>query len=80
LSSISPCGSADHGAGRDGPHPRLGDGQIPGRSEGSIKPGYLADLAVPQDIFTIPLPAVPGTVSVFTLVGGEIVWDAGVLP
>ena len=48
--------------------------------KGSIKPGYLADLAVlSQDIFTIPPPAVPGTVSLLTLVGGEIVWDAGVL-
>jgi len=48
--------------------------------KGSIKPGYLADLAVlSQDIFTIPQPAIPGTVSVLTLVGGEITWDAGVL-
>ncbi len=48
--------------------------------KGSIKPGYLADLAVlSQDIFTIPPPAVPGTVSLLTLVGGETVWDAGVL-
>jgi predicted amidohydrolase YtcJ len=48
--------------------------------KGSIKPGYLADLAVlSQDIFTIPPPAVPGTVSLLTLVGGEVVWDAGVL-
>jgi predicted amidohydrolase YtcJ len=48
--------------------------------KGSIKPGYLADLAVlSQDIFTIPLPAVPGTTSLLTLVGGEVVWDAGVL-
>lgn len=48
--------------------------------KGSIKPGYLADLAVlSQDIFTVPPPAVPGTVSLLTLVGGETVWDAGVL-
>jgi predicted amidohydrolase YtcJ len=48
--------------------------------KGTLKPGYLADLAVlSQDIFTIPPPAVPGTVSLLTLVGGEIVWDAGVL-
>ncbi len=48
--------------------------------KGSIKTGYLADLAVlSQDIFTLPPPAVPGTVSVLTLVGGEIVWDAGVV-
>jgi predicted amidohydrolase YtcJ len=48
--------------------------------KGTLKPGYLADLAVlSQDIFTIPPPAVPGTVSVLTLVGGEVVWDAGVV-
>jgi hypothetical protein len=48
--------------------------------KGSIQPGYLADLAVlSQDIFTIPPPAVLGTTSVLTLVGGETVWDAGVL-
>jgi len=48
--------------------------------KGSIKPGYLADLAVlSQDIFTIPPPAVPGTTSLLTLVGGEVTWDAGVL-
>jgi predicted amidohydrolase YtcJ len=48
--------------------------------KGSLKPGYLADLAVlSQDIFTIPPPAVPGTMSLLTLVGGEIVWDVGVL-
>lgn len=48
--------------------------------KGTLKPGYLADLAVlSQDIFTIPPPAVPGTVSLLTLVGGEVVWDAGVL-
>ncbi len=48
--------------------------------KGSIRPGYLADLAVlSQDIFTVPPPAVPGTTSLLTLVGGEVVWDAGVL-
>ncbi len=49
--------------------------------KGSIRPGHLADLAVlSQDIFTIPPPAVPGTTSLLTLVGGDVVWDAGVLP
>lgn len=48
--------------------------------KGSIKAGYLADLAVlSQDIFTIAPPVVPGTTSLLTLVGGEVVWDAGVL-
>ncbi len=48
--------------------------------KGKLAPGYLADLAVlSQDVFTIPLPAVPGTVSLLTLVGGQIAWDAGVM-
>lgn len=48
--------------------------------KGSLKPGYLADLAVlSQDIFTVSPPAVPATVSLLTLVGGEATWDAGVL-
>jgi hypothetical protein len=48
--------------------------------KGALKPGYLADLAVlSQDIFTVPPPAIPGTASVLTVVGGEIVWDAGVV-
>lgn len=48
--------------------------------KGSLKPGYLADLAVlSQDIFTVPPPALLSTTSVLTLVGGEVVWDAGAL-
>ena len=49
--------------------------------KGALRPGYLADLAVlSQDIFTVPAPAVPATTtSLLTLVGGEVVWDAGVL-
>jgi predicted amidohydrolase YtcJ len=48
--------------------------------KGTLRPGHLADLAVlSQDIFTIPPPAVPATVSLLTLVGGEVVWDAGVV-
>ena len=40
----------------------------------------LADVAVlSQDIFTVPVDALPRTESVMTLVGGKIVWDAGVL-
>lgn len=46
--------------------------------KGSLAPGKLADLAVlSQDPFSVPLPAIPGTTSVLTLVGGEIVWDTG---
>lgn len=48
--------------------------------KGSLKPGYLADLAVlSQDIFTIPPPLIPETTSLLTVVGGEIVWDAGAI-
>ncbi len=48
--------------------------------KGAIRPGYLADLAVlSQDVFAIPPAAIPATVSVLTLVGGDVVWDAGVL-
>ena len=45
--------------------------------KGMIKPGMLADLAVlSQDIFTIPAQALPGTRSVLTIIGGEIVYRA----
>lgn len=48
--------------------------------KGALRPGYLADLAVlSQDVFTAPPPALPATTSLLTLVGGEVVWDAGVL-
>jgi predicted amidohydrolase YtcJ len=46
--------------------------------KGTIAPGKLADLAVlSQDIFAMPVDALPGTESVLTLVGGEIVYDSG---
>ena len=32
-----------------------------------------------QDIFTVAPTAVPGTVSLLTLVGGEIVWNTGAI-
>jgi predicted amidohydrolase YtcJ len=48
--------------------------------KGSLTPGKLADLAVlSQDIFTVAPPDLPKTESVFTLVGGKAVHDAGVL-
>ncbi len=48
--------------------------------KGTLRRGFLADLAVlSQDLFEVPLEAIPGTTSVLTLVGGDIVWDAGVL-
>jgi predicted amidohydrolase YtcJ len=50
------------------------------KEKGSLEPGKLADLAVlSQDIFTVPAQALPGTMSVLTLVGGRVVYDAGVL-
>ena len=49
------------------------------KEKGTLAPGMLADIAVlSQDIFTIPVDALPRTESVLTLVGGKIVWDAGV--
>ena len=40
----------------------------------------LADIAVlSQDIFTVPVEALPRTESVLTLVGGRVVWDARVV-
>jgi predicted amidohydrolase YtcJ len=48
--------------------------------KGVLAPGRLADLAVlSQDIFTASPFALPATTSVLTIVGGEVVWDAGVL-
>jgi predicted amidohydrolase YtcJ len=50
--------------------------------KGRLATGLLADLAVlSQDIFTVPLPQLPATVSVLTLVGGVPVHDPeGLLP
>ena len=48
--------------------------------KGTLTPGQLADLAVlSQDIFHLPPPALPATISLLTLIGGQVVWDAGVL-
>ncbi|MFD2718380.1 amidohydrolase [Hymenobacter monticola] len=47
------------------------------QQKGTLAPGKLADLAVlSQDIFTVPLPALPGTVSELTMVGGKVVYEA----
>ncbi|HKK27010.1 MAG TPA: amidohydrolase [Gemmatimonadota bacterium] len=47
---------------------------------GTIAPGMLADLAVlSADPFEVPAPQLPGVESILTLVGGQGVWDAGVL-
>jgi hypothetical protein len=48
------------------------------KNKGTIAPGMLADIAVlSQDIFAIQADLLPATKSVLTLVGGEIVYDAG---
>lgn len=48
--------------------------------KGRLAPGQLADVAVlSQDIFSVPPPALPGTSSVLTLVGGQVAYDAKVL-
>jgi predicted amidohydrolase YtcJ len=48
--------------------------------KGTLEPGKLADLAVlSQDIFTVPLPELPKTKALLTLVGGKVAYDAGQL-
>ncbi|HYW08565.1 MAG TPA: amidohydrolase [Longimicrobium sp.] len=48
------------------------------REKGRLAPGMLADLAVlSQDIFTVPARALPGTVSVLTIVGGRVAYQTG---
>jgi predicted amidohydrolase YtcJ len=45
--------------------------------KGTLEPGKLADIAVlSQDIFTVPTPELPKTVSVLTMVGGKVVYEA----
>jgi hypothetical protein len=48
--------------------------------KGTLESGKLADLAVlSQDIFEVAIADLPNTRSVFTLVGGKIVYDAKIL-
>jgi hypothetical protein len=50
------------------------------REKGSLTAGRMADLVVlSQDIFTVPVQALPGTRSVLTLLGGRVVHDEGVM-
>jgi predicted amidohydrolase YtcJ len=45
--------------------------------KGTLEPGMLADLAVlSQDIFVVPLPELPNTRALLTMVGGRVVHDA----
>lgn len=51
------------------------------KEKGTIEPGKLADIAVlSQDIFTVPTPELPKTVSVMTIVGGKVVYKAKAAP
>ncbi len=46
------------------------------REKGSLVAGKLADIAVlSQDIFSVPPPALPGTTSLLTVVGGRVTLD-----
>jgi predicted amidohydrolase YtcJ len=48
--------------------------------KGTIAEGKLADLVVlSQDLFTAPVPELPKTNSILTIVGGKIVFDAQIL-
>lgn len=50
------------------------------KEKGSLEADKLADLAVlSQDIFTVSLEQLPSTTSVFTMVGGKVVYDAHAL-
>jgi predicted amidohydrolase YtcJ len=50
------------------------------KDKGTLEPGKLADLAVlSQDIFSVPIPDLPKTESVLTMVGGKVVYDGGVV-
>jgi predicted amidohydrolase YtcJ len=50
-------------------------GEFQEKEKGTIEPGKLADIAVlSQDIFTVPTPELPKTVSVLTMVGGKVVY------
>jgi predicted amidohydrolase YtcJ len=50
------------------------------KDKGSLEAGKLADLAVlSQNIFQVPAAELPKTESVFTIVGGKIVFDSGAL-
>jgi predicted amidohydrolase YtcJ len=51
------------------------------QNKGRLVPGQLADLAVlSQDIFHASPFALPATYSMLTMVGGDVVWDAGMAP
>jgi predicted amidohydrolase YtcJ len=50
------------------------------KEKGTISASKLADLAVlSQDIFTVPASELPKTSSILTIIGGKIVYDAGLV-
>ncbi len=50
------------------------------QEKGTLEKGKLADIAVlSQDIFTVPPEALPATQSIWTMIGGRVVYDAGTL-
>ncbi|OON66838.1 hypothetical protein B0919_20985 [Hymenobacter sp. CRA2] len=50
------------------------------QNKGTLAPDKLADLVVlSQDIFTVPTPALPATVSELTMIGGKVVYEAKVI-
>jgi predicted amidohydrolase YtcJ len=50
------------------------------KEKGTLETGKLADLAVlSQDIFAVPSDDLRKTVSLLTVVGGKVVYDARVL-
>jgi predicted amidohydrolase YtcJ len=50
------------------------------KNKGTLEPDKLADFAVlSQDIFTVPLQVLPKTESVLTVVGGKVVYNAGIV-
>jgi predicted amidohydrolase YtcJ len=50
------------------------------KEKGMIRKGMLADIAVlSQDIFTVPPQQLPATGSVLTIIGGKVVFDAGLI-
>ena len=54
--------------------------ELQDRDKGHLTSGALADLAVlSADIFAVPANQLPGTKSVLTMVGGRVVFDAGII-
>jgi len=47
------------------------------KEKGTLEAGKLADIAVlSQDIFSVPVPELPKTESIMTIVGGKVIYEA----